>query len=195
VRARLLEQPLWRAGLASLPKVTEAAIDDVWRASNSGYSMAEAAGNGRTQLVLAGSRGMARATDVILERALTLYAGSARSQRIRGYPGCKTEIGAVALSDDPVDTQFEHDEDALMIALLSSTDQVAPLGTSEATRFFAREVLPLMSGVYSEGFSSGREGRCRIGFRTFEAIDAMPAKKRLKAYRALLSLSGVTDDE
>ena len=29
---------------------------------------------------------------------------------------------------------------------------------------------------------------CRLGFKIFEAIDQLPAKKRIKAYRALLSL-------
>ena len=117
---------------------------------------------------------------------------AARSQRLRGYPGCKSEIGGVPLPENSADLRFEQDEDALVIDLLGNPDRVAALSSDEATRYFAREVLPLMVEVYRDGSGSGRERQCQIGFRTFEAIDAMPPKKRLKAYRALLSLPGLS---
>ena len=34
---------------------------------------------------------------------------------------------------------------------------------------------------------------CRLGFQIFEAIDQLPAKKRIKAYRALLTLPEMAD--
>lgn len=195
VRTELLALPLWQAGLSQLPQVTEDAMDGVWRAANSGMTMAEAVQTGREQLILAATRGMARAPDALLERALALYAASARSQRARGYPGCTETQFDAAQDIGPDEQAFLRNEDALITDFLMSAVRVDPVEGREATRYFAREVVPRLTDAYRDGTAAGAGGTCRIGFRTFEAVDGLPGKKRIKAYRALLSLPGMTAPE
>lgn len=192
VSAKLLQSPLWRAALDRSPRIANAAIDETWRASNSGYSLEEATAAGRSTLVLDATKTIHRAPDVILNRSLTLYAGSARSQRQRGYPACKGQIGS-AYEPSAEDLEFERREDALITDFLMSNDRVPQMDGIEATRIFSREVLPKLLDFYRSANLDGKEGKCRLGYRTFEAIDAMPPKQRIKAYRALLSLPGLAD--
>lgn len=193
VRARLLEAPLWQAALTRIPKVTESAITDVWRAANSGMTLIEATETGRSQLVVAVTRGMGRAPDALLERSLKLYADGARSQRARGYPACTTRLGIVAVASTPEDVEFQRQEDALATDFFISTERTALMDPSEATRLFGKEVIPRLAGAYRG--SNTAAGKCRLGYQTFEAIDGLPKKSRLKAYRALLSLPGLAASE
>ncbi|MFM5950260.1 MAG: hypothetical protein ACKOPM_13705 [Novosphingobium sp.] len=195
IRTGLLQSPLWRAALVRIPKTAEKTIDDVWRTANSGYSLAQASESGRAKLVMTSTHAMARAPDPLLERALALYAGLARAQRELGYPACRTESGELIESSEPDDLAFMRSEDALMVDFLMSEARVPALDKSEATRIFSREVLPNMTWAYRAGLATGKQSDCKIGFITFETIDALPKKKRLTAYRALLSMPGWPDAE
>lgn len=190
VSSKLLQNPLWRAALDRSPQTANAAIDEVWRASNSGYSLEEATAVGRSTLVLDATRTIHRAPDAILDRSLTLYAGSARTQRQRGYPACRVQVGSVT-ERDAEDLAFEQREDNLITDFLMSSERLPQMDGIEATRTFSREVVPKLAAAYRSSFKDGQEGKCRLGYQTFEAIDAMPAKQRIKAYRALLSLPGL----
>ena len=194
VSARLLQSPLWRAALDRMPTAANAAIDEVWRASNSGYSLEEATAVGRSTLIMDATKTIYRAPDALLSRSLALYAGSARTQRERGYPACKVQFGT-PYERQASDLEFERNEDALVTDFLMTTELVPAMDGTEATRIFSREVVPKLADAYRSSYKDGAEGRCRLGYRTFEAIDALPAKQRLKAYRALLSLPGLTDAE
>lgn len=195
IRTGLLHSPLWRAALVRMPKTAEATIDDVWRMANSGFSLAKASENGRAKLVVTGTHALARAPDALLERALTLYAGLAKTQRELGYPSCRTDPGDLPETSDPDDLDFMRSEDALMVDFLMSEARVPALDKSEATRIFSREVLPNMTWAYRAGLGSGKKSECKLGFITFETIDVLPRKKRLTAYRALLSMPGWADAE
>lgn len=194
VRARLLQGGLWRAALASRPGLTEKTIDEVWRTSNSGLTFDDAAAVGRTSLVLAATRTLGRAPDALLARSLAIYTGSAASQRERGYPACTTKIGELAERTSQ-DLAFEQQEDLLVADFLLTDKLLPPMDGTEATRIFAREVLPKLVGSYRVNLSTGQEGKCKLGFQTFEAIGSLPPKQRLRAYRALLSLPGLADAE
>jgi hypothetical protein len=194
VTARLLRNPLWRAALDRTPKAANAAIDEVWRASNSGYSMEEATAVGRSSLIMEATKTIHRAPDAILDRSLALYAGSARTQRQRGYPACKAQFGTT-IERETEDLEFERREDALVTDFLMSSERVQAMDGIEATRIFSREVVPKLADAYRTSYLDGKGGKCRLGYRTFEAIDALPAKQRIKAYRALLSLPGLADDD
>ena len=89
------------------------------------------------------------------------------------------------------DLQFAQLEDALIVEFLSSTQRAKPMDGEEATRYFTKEVIPLIAPLFSEGLAKGLSGKCRTGLKMFELIDALPQKKRVKAYRALLSLPGM----
>lgn len=194
VTAKLLQSPLWRAALDRTPKIANTAIDEVWRASNSGYSLEDATAVGRSTLIMESTKTIHRAPDALLARSLALYAGSARTQRERGYPACKVQFGA-PYERQASDFEFEQGEDALVTDFLMSSERVPAMDGIEATRIFSREVVPKLADAYRSSFKDGAEGKCRLGYRTFEAIDALPAKQRLKAYRALLSLPGLADAE
>lgn len=193
VRAKLLESPLWQAAMAKIPAVAEDAVSNVWRGANSGLTLREAAEGGRSQLIVAVTRGFARAPDALLERSLTLYANEARSQRERGYPACTVKLGTVTLASSPEDIAFQQNEDTLASEFLLSNERVAPMDQNEATRLFAKEVVPKMADAYRGSQTSS--GKCRLGYRTFETIDGLPKKIRIKAYRALLSLPGLAASE
>lgn len=193
VRARLLESPLWQAAMTRMPEIAEDAVSDVWRSANSGLTLREATEAGRTRLIVAVTRGFARAPDALLERSLTLYANAARSQRERGYPACTVKLGTVMLASSPEDLAFQRDEDTLAGDFLLSDERVAPMDQTEATRLFGKEVVPRLVDAYRGSHTTS--GKCRLGYRTFEAIDGLPKKTRLKAYRALLSLPGLAAAE
>lgn len=189
VHADLLERPLWRAAAARFPDLTEAAIGDVWRAANSGFSLPEAAQTGRAKLAAEASRLLATADDALLARALALYASAARSQRVRGYPGCDRDTIA-AQADDPEDSEFARAEDALFTAVMLSPRKAEAMKVETAARYFIAEVTPRLVDTANPNDVSAQGALCRIGFDTFEAIDSLPGSKRVKAYRALLSLPG-----
>lgn len=193
IRAKLLELPLWRAAMARIPAVTESAISDVWRSANSGLTLAEATETGRSQLIVAVTKGLGRAPDAVLERSLSLYASSARNQKARGYPACEVKLGTIAVVSHPEDIAFQREEDALATEFLLSDDRVPLMDDTDANRLFAREVVPRLAGAFRG--SQTAAGRCRLGYQTFEAIDGLPKKTRLKAYRALLSLPGLSASE
>lgn len=187
VLEEMLKKPLWQATMARLPQSTEQALDEVWRTANSGSSFEVAAQIGRAKLVDDAAKLLVEKSEALLDRALTIYVRAARSQRAAGYPGCHSDPLSTSHQGD--ETDFIAAEDGLLTEVLLSQDRVKPMKPEAATRYFRREVGPLLSEALelSQGIERGQF--CRIGFATFEAIDAMPAKKRLKAYRALLSMS------
>jgi len=193
VRAKLLESPLWQAAMTRMPEIAEDAVSDVWRSANSGLTLREAAEGGRTRLIVAVTKGFGRAPDALLERSLALYANAARSQRERGYPACTVQLGTISLANSPEDLAFQRDEDILAGDFLRSNERVEPMDKTEATRLFAKEVIPKLADAYRGSHTTS--GKCRLGYRTFEAIDGLPKKTRLKAYRALLSLPGLAASE
>ena len=187
VLEEMLKKPLWQAAMARLPQSTEQALDEVWRTANSGSSFEVAVQIGRTKLVDDAAKLLVEKSDALLDRALTVYVRAARSQRAAGYPGCHSD--PLSTSHQRDETDFIAAEDGLLTEVLLSQDRVKPMKPEAATRYFRREVGPLLSEALELNQGLERGQFCRIGFATFEAIDAMPANKRLKAYRALLSMS------
>jgi len=188
IAAMLEDRPMWRAARTALPEAYAAAITDAWRRANTGSGLDEAISSGRAAIVVAAWPMLAASSDPILDRMLSLYAGSARDQRLRGYPMCKESLDDHAGPVDPMDSQFEADEDKLLIELFGSAQRVKPLGLDEARKIFDRDVVPQMVRSYLATDTKSTTASCRLGFKIFEAIDELPAKKRVKAYRALLSL-------
>jgi hypothetical protein len=195
VRARLIATPLWRTALVRIPVPAEAAVDEVWRSASSGATFEEAAFAGRAKLVTAATIALAEAPDALLDRSLAFYAKSAGLERSRGYPGCKSALGVVPVPSDPAYLELIGIEDALIVDFMTTTERTKRLDGAEATRYFTKEVVPLIAPLFYKGSTKGQEGKCRLGFQMFETIDAMPKKKRLKAYRALLSLPAMAELE
>lgn len=187
-RQQLLGQPLWRASLARLPEKTQAALDDAWRYANSGFTREEAILAARAPLVSEAMLSLPSAPDAVLERALALHARAARDQRMRGYPMCLVTPGGLPPPPEPADRAYRDAEDALLADFLLSAERVPPIDKAEATRHFTREVVPKLALPQFDRDETTEGDDCRLGFQVLEAIEALPRKKRIKAYRALLAL-------
>ena len=181
-------RPMWRAARTALPAAYDAGINDAWRRSNSGSTIDEAISSGRAAIVVAAWPLLAAASDPVLDRMLALYAGSARDQRLRSYPMCKEGLDDSARPVDPLDTTFEASEDELLIELFGAPVSGKALSLDDARKIFDRDVVPVMVRTYLATDIKSTSASCRLGFKIFEAIDELPAKKRIRAYRALLSL-------
>ena len=193
IAAMLEDRPMWRAARSALPAAYAAGLNDAWRRANSGSGLDEAISSGRAAIVLAAWPLLAAASDPILDRTLSLYAGSAREQRLRDYPMCKETLDDNAGAIDPMDGAFESTEDALLIDLFSAPGPAKALSADDARKIFDRDVVPLMVKSYLATDIKSTSASCRLGFQIFEAIDQLPAKKRIKAYRALLTLPEMAD--
>ena len=188
LRAVLAERPLWRAAATALPTAYAEALDDVWRRANTGSEIESAISSGRAAIVVGAWPLLATASDQVLDRVLSLYADTARSQRVRGYPMCREALDDNAGPVDPLDRAFERGEDQLLIELFSLPAQGKALSIKAARKIFEREVVPVMVQSYLATDAKSTSASCRLGFKIFGAIDQLPAKQRIRAYRALLSL-------
>ena len=188
ITALLEDRPIWRAARAVLPAAYSRGIKDTWRRANSGSSLGEAVSSGRAAIVIAAWPLLAAASDSVLDRMLALYAGSARDQRLRNYPMCKDALDDGSGPQSALDSAFESREDVLLIELFSAPAAGQALTPEDARKTFDRDVVPLMVSTYLASDLKPGASSCRLGFRIFEAIDGLPAHKRVKAYRALLSL-------
>ena len=188
IAAMLEAQPMWRAAATALPAAYGEGLKDAWRRVNTGSEIGSAISSGRAAIVIAAWPLLATSSDPLLSRMLTLYADSARDQRARGYPMCKESLEDDAAPINPLDRAFEGAEDALLIELFGTSQRMPALSAKDARKTFDHDVVPVMVGSYVLTDVKSTSSSCRLGFRIFEAIDQLPAKKRVKAYRALLSL-------
>ena len=188
VRAMMQTRPMWHAAAAVLPAGFTEGVNDIWRRANSGSEIEAAINSGRAAIVLAAWPRLATAGDQILNQMLSLYAGAARSQRLRDYPLCKESGEESAAMIDPLDQEFARNEDLILDELFSSSVRVPAPSVKEAHKIFEREVVPQLTTSFSLSDEKSTSASCRLGFKIFEAIDQLHPAKRIKAYRALLSL-------
>ena len=193
VRALLAPRPMWQAAATALPAAYLDGINDTWRRANGGSEIETAISSGRAAIVLAAWPLLAASSDPVLDRMLSLYAGSARSQRSRGYPMCQEKLDDSAGPIDPMDRTFEADEDQLLVEVFSGPVRNLGLSAKDARKTFEHDVLPALLQNYAASDIKSTSGSCRLGFKIFEAINQLPGKKRIKAYRALLTLPEVVD--
>ncbi|MFM5894874.1 MAG: hypothetical protein ACKOQM_10665 [Novosphingobium sp.] len=188
IAAQADQRSFWRAARQALPAAYAAGLNDAWRRANTGSSVDDAIASGRGAVVVAAWPLLASSSDSMLDRMLALYAGSARVQRAQGYPMCKEEITDEAPhAMNPLDASFESREDALLVELFGKPPGKS-LSRKEAEKVFDRDVVPPMLSSYFGTDLKSSTSSCRLGFKIFEAIDDLPTKKRINAYRALLSL-------
>ena len=188
IAAMVAQNPMWRAAQAALPGAYADGLADAWRRANTGSDLKAAIASGRGAIVVAAWPLLAASPDAMLDRMLVLYAGSARVQREQGYPMCKETLDDETTAMNPLDASFESTEDALLVELFGAAERGKALNEQDARKIFERDVAPVMLRSYLATEAKSSSASCRLGFRIFEAIDQLPAKKRVSAYRALLSL-------
>ena len=195
VRVLVKPRPLWHAAATVLPAAYTDGVNDTWRRVNGGSAIEAAISSGRAAIVLAAWPLLAAASEPILDRMLSLYAASAQVQRGRGYLMCQETIDDTAGPIDPMDRAFERSEDELLVELFTRPARGTALSVKDARKTFERDVVPVMVQSYLATDAQSAAGNCRLGFKIFEAIDKLPANRRIKAYRALLTLPEMVDGQ
>ena len=193
VRALVELRPMWRAAMTALPAAYAEGINDTWRRVNGGTEIEAAISSARAAIVLAAWPLLAAASEPVLDRMLSLYAASARAQRGLGYPMCEETLADSASPLDPMDRAFERSEDQLLAELFNRPNRGSPLAVKDARKIFDHDVMPVMVQSYLATDAKSTAGSCRLGFKIFEAIDQLPTNRRIKAYRALLTLPEMVD--
>ncbi len=188
IRTRLGQLGLWQQSARTLPDAYRQAADEVWLWANSGIPLEAAISAARTGLVDAALPRLLSASDPQLDAMLAFHARIAREQREAGYPLCGGESLVEARNADPRKLAVEREEDALLVGVLASAPAVAPPSRKEALDTFASEVMPAFAKAYRRGDAEGAKGTCRYSYRIYETLAALPADKRVKAYRAMLAL-------
>lgn len=188
VKAKQASDPLWQAAATYVPDQYAKALIDVWMRANSGNTLAASVNWGRNTIIAAGTPLLARSNDLVLDRMLKLYADLGRSERVRGYPSCKQARDDEDPVVDPIGQQFDAGEDAVMVQVFSAPALLPAMSAAEADKIFGKVVAPVIAQRFSLRQLKSIDGSCRFGFEVFVLIDTLPAKKRLKAFRAVLSL-------
>ena len=101
---------------------------------------------------------------------------------------CKETLDDETTAMNPLEASFESTEDALLVELFGAGGRGKALSEQDSRKIFERDVAPVMLRSYLATDTKSSSASCRLGFKIFEAIDQLPAKKRVSAYRALLSL-------
>ena len=182
LRALLAKRPLWERAAKKYPATYEEGFASAWRLGNSGTPLEVAISSGRADLVIEMMSRVARASDSLLDRHLTLYADEARRQSVAGFPLCDSALddGTKPLSEATL--AFERTEDALLVEAMDSPPAVEVMSKKEAMKIFAKDIVPLLPSNFGTG------NTCRAGFQMIMAVDKLPGSRRIKAYRAMLFL-------
>lgn len=187
VRALLGSKVLWRQAALSVPRQYAEAADEVWLWANSGVSLDAALAVARARLIEALTPRLLSASDAQLGRLLALKGRTAREQRELGYPECN----AADLLDTPPDAgaiKPDSAEDRLIAEIAAAPPAQSLLSADEAKDTFWKEVMPAFGKAYRRGDAEGSKGLCRYSHSVIETVDALPADKRIKAYRSMLAL-------
>jgi hypothetical protein len=187
VRALLGSKVLWRQAALSVPYEYAEAANEVWLWANSGVSLDAALASARAQLIEALTPRLLSASDAQLGRLLALKGRTAREQRELGYPECNA---ADPLDAPPGTGAIKPDsaEDRLIAEIAAAPPAQSPPSADEAKTTFWNEVMPAFAKAYRRGDTESSKGLCGYSLRVIETIDALPADKRIKAYRSMLAL-------
>lgn len=182
LRAMLAKRPLWDRAAKLFPAAYEDGFGDAWRLGNSGTAMELAISSGRAELIVAMMGRVARASDSVIDRHLTLYAQEALRQSQSGYPVCQTTMDDSNLQISEATIAFERAEDLLLVEALDSPPAFAAMTKKDAMKAFAKDIVPILPSSF------GSADTCKAGFQMILAVNKLTGAKRIKAYRAMLSL-------
>ena len=182
LRALLAKRPIWDRAAKKYPATYEQGFASAWRLGNSGTPLEVAISSGRADLIIEMMSRVARASDSLLGRHLTLYADEARRQSASGFPLCDSSLDEGTKPLGEATLAFERAEDALLVEALDTPPTAEVMSKKEAMKIFAKDIMPLLPSNF------GTTNTCRAGFQMILAVDKLPGSKRIKAYRAMLFL-------
>ena len=182
LRAMLAKRPVWERAAKLYPEAYETGFGNAWRLGNSGTAMELAISSGRAELIVAMMGRVARASDSLVDRHLTLYAQEALRQSKLGYPVCQSSMDDSNLQLTESSIAFERAEDLLLVEALDTPPAYAVMSKKDAMKAFSKDIVPLLPSNF------GSADSCKSGFQMMMAIGKLTGSKRIKAYRAMLSL-------
>lgn len=188
VRALLAGKVLWRQAALSVPREHAEAVDEVWLWANSGVSLDAALAVARAGLMIALTPRLLSAGDAQLGRLLALKGRTARDQRELGYPECNAAELPLAPRDAAAAAKVDSPEDRLIAEIVAAPPAQKPPSREEAQEVFWKEVMPAFAKAYRRGDTESARALCGYSHRVIETIDALPADRRIKAFRAMLAL-------
>jgi hypothetical protein len=180
--------PFWVAAKQYLPATYDEAILKLWRSRNVGVAPDAAYWGAREPLVAAANTQFVFAPDAILDQMAVHNGLNAALERSQGYPSCGPDtINFVAPTGEAL-TVIERQE-KLMIAVLNSTKVAKTLTPDKAVREYQKSWREFERfGLIEEKREDDPQHICRFSYQIDESVARLDVKKRIKAYRALLSL-------
>ncbi len=179
------QQSLWRTARQYRVAAYGEAIAEGVRSSHSGSDEAEALINARASLMAELMKFLPTAPDEIVDGFAKLSADQSRADRIGGYPQC----GSGSRSGSaPADPAYEARESALLEQLATPFKPVRAPSRNKAIRSAARVIGRAMGGHVGAD-------DCQESSRMVESIGNLPRKDRIDAFRALIFLGQLADEE
>lgn len=188
VRAQVEAQPFWVASKLHSPAIFDEAILNLWRARNVGVAPDAAYWGARNPLIAAANTQFVYAPDDILDQMAVHNGWNAVLERNQGYPSCgAATINFIAPTAETL-TVIEAQE-KLMVAVLNGPKIAKALTPDKAAREYQKSWRDFERfGLIEPEKEGDPKQQCRLGFQVDESIARLEPKKRIKAYRALLSL-------
>lgn len=189
IETMISAKPLWQQVRAEDAALFNRGIDIAWRASQSGASDRLALFEAHGLLAETLVPRLATAQDSLVEDFVRMAAGQTGRARANGTPLCMLDLQTSWGRDEDVE-QIVSEETPLFARLLDSKRPVvAPMSPRRARRAIA----PVLSEVAAGGSPVLGEN-CEAGERVVERIAQLPPRKRIAAFRALITL-GLKQEE
>ena len=188
VQALVEAHPFWAASKQYFPAIFDEAILKLWRARNVGVSSDAAYWSARNPLIAAANRQFVFAPDDILDQVAVHNGWNAVLERNQGYPSCGAgTINFVAPTGDTL--AVIEAQEKLIIAVLNGPKITKVLSPDKAVREYQKSWRDFERfGLIEPEKSDDPKQQCRTAFQIDESIARLEPKKRIKAYRVLLSL-------
>ena len=188
VQALVEDQPFWEAAQKYFPSTFDEAILEIWRARNVGVDADAAYWSARAPLADAAGRQASTAPDALIDRLAVHDGWSGALERNQGYPAC-AEASIHFVPPTAEKLGVIEAQEKLFIALLNGEKIAKPMAADKAVREYQKAWRDFdRFGLIEPENPRDPKQDCRVSFQINEAIARLEPKKRIKAYRALLSL-------
>jgi hypothetical protein len=188
----------WRAAKTRFPKAFQEAAWKLWRSRNVGVDAESAYWQARLPLVEAAAELVPTASDGLIDRLAVHDGRSAAWERANRYPSCgPATINFIAPTAEEL--AVVEAQEKLLTELMAIDVATKKLAADKAEREFQKswrdfEKFGLIEPEKAEpqpadaDRSDFEQHQCRVGLQINEAIARLEPKKRIKAFRALVSL-------
>jgi hypothetical protein len=189
VIAKMTAAPFWAGLQRAEPALFTDKANTVWRRVNTGTAHDEIVTIARFE---AGDRLIARialASDALLDRFAVVDGAMAAEHRVNDYMPCKPASIVYVAPSAQMMAAVAH-EDMLFAELFAEPAVQKPLTAERAEKDLGKLTRDIRMLGLVDGFEPTDEAaKCRSGFQYIEAIAQLEPKKRVKAFRAIVSLT------